>query len=99
MFCLDVFFNSINCPTVICSPNTCSWRVSTSVDSWEPRSFCHHHCSTVNYALEYFFDNIASVLLLLLLCYYYYCSHITAAFTSPLLLVLFQVLQNSQLRC
>ena len=59
------YFNSINFPTIICSPNTCYWRVTTSVDSWEPRSFCHHHCSTVNCALGYF--PVPSPL------FYYYC--------------------------
>src|SRR3954468_16560906 len=67
MFRLDAFFNSVNGPAVICSPNTCSWRVTTSVDSWEPRSFFHHHCSTVNLPPARYF------LVPLPLCYCYYC--------------------------
>src|SRR5215208_6108964 len=53
-----MLFQSYQCPTVICSPNTCYWRVTTSVDSWEPRSISHHHIlvlhvirSSINYFL------------------------------------------------
>ena len=68
----------INCPTVICSPNTCYWRVTTSVDSWEPRSICHHHCFPVNSTQAtifwcHCFCVTATVALILLLLSHHVC--------------------------
>ena len=82
VFCLNVYFNSVNCPAVICSPNTCYSRVTTSADSWEPRSICHHQIlirsymplevvSTIFWCHCLRVTNTAAVLLLLLLSYCY----------------------------
>ena len=91
VFCLNVYFNSVNCPTVICSPNTCSWRVTTSVDSWEPRSFIFIIIDPLSNALKVVptifwrrclcVTATAAVLLLLLLSYYY-CFHITPVISA-----------------
>ena len=77
VFYLNAKFNYVNCPAVICSPNTCSWRVTTSVDSREPRSFISSSLLFNQLLTGIFSSAIASVLLLLLLCYY--CSHIATA--------------------
>ena len=86
VFCLNAKFNSVNCPAVICSPNTCYLRVTTSYDRREPRSFIFIIIAPLSNALKVVptifwrrclcVTATAAVLLLLLLSYYC-CFHIT----------------------
>ena len=86
VFCLNAYFNSVNCPAVICSPNTCSLRVTTSDDSREPRSFIFIIIAPLSNALKIvptiFWGHclcvtVTAAVLLLLLLSYYCCFHIT----------------------
>src|SRR4051794_31553849 len=77
IFCRNAKFNSVNCPAVICSRNTCYWRVTTSADSREPRSFISSSLLFNQLRTGIFSSAIASVLLLLLVCYCF--SHIITA--------------------